>query len=265
MAQEKDPDINISSSEIGIRRIDIKDLWQALKEGLDDFNAKPSVYFFLCIFYPLFALFLTLFLIGENLLHLIFPMIAGFTLIGTVVSIGLFEISRRRELGLDVHWSSAFGFVHSSSFAGIAALSLVMMALYVAWLYMAQLIYFGLFGADAPVSIPDFVNQVLTTRRGGALIAYGTLVGFNFAVVALAISVVAFPMLLIPGKCLAILRAVWNFITFGFSRSPSIGVRRPGFRYKQNARPSAKLKATTRSPPLSMTSAITEREAHETS
>jgi uncharacterized membrane protein len=197
MAQEKDlRDITISSSEIRIRRIDIKDLWQALKEGLDDFNAKPSVYFFLCIFYPLFALFLTLFLIGENLLHLIFPMIAGFTLIGPVVSIGLFEISRRRELGLDVPWSSAFGFVHSSSFAGIAALSLVMMALYVAWLYMAQLIYFGLFGADPPVSVPDFVNQVLTTRRGGALIVYGTLVGFIFAVVALAISVVAFPMLL---------------------------------------------------------------------
>jgi len=197
MTQEKDlRDITISSSEIGIRRIDIKDLWQALKEGLDDFNAKPSLYFFLCIFYPLFALFLTLFLIGENLLHLIFPMVAGFTLIGPVVSVGLFEISRRRELGLDVPWSSAFGFVHSSSFAGIAALSLVMMALYVVWLYVAQLIYFGLFGADPPVSIPDFVNQVLTTRRGGALIVYGTIVGFNFAVVALAISVVAFPMLL---------------------------------------------------------------------
>ncbi len=197
MAQEKAlRDINIISSEIRIRRIDIKDLWQALKEGFDDFNAKPSHVFFLCIVYPLFALVLTLFLIGQNLLHFIFPMIAGFTLIGPAVSVGLFEMSRRRELGLDVSWSSAFGFVHSSSFAGIAALSLVMMALYVAWLYMAQLIYFGLFGADPPVSIPDFVNQVLTTRRGGALIAYGTLVGFIFAVVALSISVVAFPLLL---------------------------------------------------------------------
>ena len=36
-------------------------------------------------------------------------------------------------------------------------------------------------------------------------------------------------MLLIPGECLAILRAVWNFITFGFSKRPSIGVRRARF------------------------------------
>ena len=32
---------------------------------------------------------------------------------------------------------------------------------------------------------------------------------------------------------MAILRAVWNFITFGFSKSPSIGLGKPGFRYKQ--------------------------------
>ena len=99
MAQEKDlRDITISSSEIRIRRIDIKDLWQALKEGLDDFNAKPSLYFFLCIFYPLFALFLTLFLIGENLLHLIFPMIAGFTLIGPAVSYFFTPAAGEQEL-----------------------------------------------------------------------------------------------------------------------------------------------------------------------
>lgn len=42
-------------------------------------------------------------------------------------------------------------------------------------------------------------------------------------------------MLLIPGDCLAILHAVWKFDTFGFSASPSIGVRKAGFRCNGNA------------------------------
>ncbi len=197
MAQEVSfRDVQVSTSEIGIRRIGVKDIWQALKEGLADFNAKPSHVVFLIVIYPLFALLLTLFLNGQNLLHLAFPMVAGFTLLGPVVSIGLVEMSRRRERGLDVSWRTSFDFIHSSTFAPIAALSVVMVLLYVAWLFSAQLLYFGLFGAVPPESISDFANQVLSTRRGGALIAYGTLVGFIFAVVALAISVVAFPLLL---------------------------------------------------------------------
>jgi len=49
-------------------------------------------------------------------------------------------------------------------------------------------------------------------------------------------------MLLIPVKCLAILRAVWNSITFGFSGSLSIGARRARFQIEQNAKPSADAK-----------------------
>ncbi len=197
VAQEKTfRDVQVTSSEIVIRKIGANDLWQVLKKGFDDFKAKPSHVVFLCVIYPLFALLLTVFLIGENLLHLVFPVVSGFTLIGPVVSVGLFEMSRRRERGLDVSWSSAFDFVHSSSFAPILALSVAMMLLYVAWLYMAQLLYFGLFGAVPPDSISEFATQVLTTRQGGALIFYGTVLGFIFVIVALAVSVVAFPLLL---------------------------------------------------------------------
>jgi len=197
VAQEKTfRDLQVTSSEIVIRKIGVKDLRQALKEGFDDFQAKPSHVPFIIVIYPLFALLLTLFLLGDSLLHLAFPVVAGLTLLGPVVSVGFFEMSRRRERGLDVTLRSAFDFIHTSAFAPIVALSVAMVLLYVAWLFMAQFIYFGLFGAVSPESVSDFATQVLTTRRGGALIVYGTVVGFMFAVVALAISVVAFPLLL---------------------------------------------------------------------
>ena len=66
-------------SEIAIRKIGVKDLWQALKQGFDDFNAKPSFIVFLFVTYPLFALLLTLFVTDQNLLHLALPMVSGFT------------------------------------------------------------------------------------------------------------------------------------------------------------------------------------------
>lgn len=216
MAQEKTfRDIEVTPSEILIRKIGVSDLWLALKEGYDDFNAKPTHVVFLCIIYPLFAVLLTLFLTRQNLLYLAYPMVSGFTLLGPVVAVGLFEMSRRRERGLDVTWSSAFDFVHSSSFAPILALSVVMTLLYVGWLYMAHLIYFGLFGENPPESVSDFVTQVLTTRRGGALIFYGTLVGFLFAVAALSISVVAFPLALDrPVSAVTAIRTSIRAVTF---------------------------------------------------
>ncbi len=191
-------DVQVRPSEIGIRTIGLNDLWQSLKEGYDDFNAMPTFgVVLLAVLFPLFAALVTLFSVGRNnMLHLAFPVVAGFTLIGPVVSVGLFEMSRRRERGLDVGWRSTFDFVHSASFAPILALSVVMMLLYVAWLFMAQFLYRGLFGDDPPVSVSDFVNQLATTRRGHGLIVYGIGLGFIFAFIALAISVVAFPLLL---------------------------------------------------------------------
>jgi uncharacterized membrane protein len=204
-------DIQVTSSEIVVRKIGMKDLFQSLKEGYGDFVAKPSFGVFLTVFYPLFALLFTLFLIGENLLYLAFPVIAGLTLLGPVVSVALFEMSRRRELGLDLRWARAFDFVHSSSFVPILVLSIAMMVLYLAWLYMAQFIFLGLFGENTPTSVSEFISEVLTTRRGGALIVYGNAVGFLFAFTALAISVVAFPLLL--DKPTSIVTAVSTSVT----------------------------------------------------
>ncbi len=65
-----------------------------------------------------------------------------------------------------------------------------------AWVATAQAIYVAAFGYEAAAGIPDFARRVLTTPQGWWLIIAGCGVGFLFAVVALCISVVSFPLML---------------------------------------------------------------------
>jgi uncharacterized membrane protein len=84
-----------------VRHITPSDLLHALARGLDDFAAMPSHALFLCVIYPLLGLLLVAMTLGDSMLPLAFPIAAGFALIGPLAAIGLYELSRRREAGLD--------------------------------------------------------------------------------------------------------------------------------------------------------------------
>ena len=181
--------------EPAIRRIGLADLGDALRKGYKDFEAVPSHALFLCIIYPVIGLILFRLTFGYDVLPLVFPLLAGFTLIGPLAAIGLYEVSRRRELGLDASVWHVMDVFHSPSIGAIIRLGLGLMVIYFAWLGAAELIYKQIFGNAEPASVGEFVNQVLTTPAGRRLIIVGNIVGFLFAAVVLVISVVSFPML----------------------------------------------------------------------
>ena len=179
-----------------VRSIGVRDLRDALAMGLQDFWAMPTHVIFLGLIYPVVGLVLFRAMFGYDLIPLLYPLAAGFPLVGPLAAIGLYELSRRRELGLDTSWKHAVDIVHSPSLQSIAALGLLLLALVGVWLAVAQAIYEANFGSDEPLKLMDFIQRVLTTPEGYKLIIVGNAVGFLFAALAFCLSVVSFPLLL---------------------------------------------------------------------
>ena len=178
-----------------IRRIGTADLRAALAGGMDDFRANRTDVIFLCIFYPIVGIILAR-LSLNGVLPLLFPLAAGFALIGPLAAVGLNEMSRRREQGEPVRWTDAFLVLRSPSIGAIVLLGLILMSLFLLWLLVAQAIYEVTLGPEPPVSTAAFIHDVVYTGAGWAMILIGMAVGFLFAVTVLAISIVSFPLLL---------------------------------------------------------------------
>jgi uncharacterized membrane protein len=178
---------------IVVHTIGAADLRDALTKGWADFQAMPTFPLFLAILYPIIGLILFSVVFKSNLLQLVFPLTAGFSLVGPFAAVGLCELSRLREQGLD---GEAMKLHRAPSLHAILTLGIVLMVIFFIWLGTAQVIYHLVFGSAVPVSIADFAHQVFATPAGWTLIIVGCGVGFLFALVVLTISVVSFPMLL---------------------------------------------------------------------
>jgi uncharacterized membrane protein len=179
-----------------VRKLSLSDLSAALRLGWDDFQAMPSHAIILCAIYPVLGLVLFRLVLGYSVLPLLFPLAAGFTLIGPFAALGLYELSRRRESGEEAAAWHAIYVLRAPSFGAMVELGILLFALFGTWIATADAIYIAIFGYAPAASIPDFATRILTTPEGWTLIIVGCGVGFLFAVLALCISVVAFPLML---------------------------------------------------------------------
>jgi uncharacterized membrane protein len=179
-----------------VRRIELGDLRAALIEGFQDFTLYKTHVLFLCVVYPVMGLILARLVVGQGLFQLLFPLASGFALIGPFVALGLYEMSRQREQGEAVNWATAFQVLRSPSSGAIGGLGLLLTAIFLAWLFTAQEIYDATLGPYLPASVATFAHDIMATPAGWILMGGGIGIGFLFAVLVFAISVVSFPLLL---------------------------------------------------------------------
>ncbi len=212
-------DANLGA-EARIQRIGLADLTAALRAGWADFMAAPTQIIFLCLIYPVLGFILGSAAAGSRLLPLVYPLLAGFALLGPLAALGIYELSRRREAGMSVGWAGMFSVLRSPAILSIAGLGFGLLGIFALWLLSARGLYALTIGDAVPTGPMGLLEEVLHTRHGLLLILLGNLVGAAFAVLVLALSIVSFPMLLdrevTPGMALRIslaaFRANWGVL-----------------------------------------------------
>jgi uncharacterized membrane protein len=179
-----------------INTIGTAEVWQSLREGFADFESYRSDVIFLCATYALVGLVMARIAFGSDLLPLLFPLASGFAIVGPLAAVGLYEMSRRREQGAQVGWANAFDVFKAPAVAGIAALGVILIALFLTWLAVAWGIFEATMGPVVPAAPAAFLHEVFFTTGGQEMIVIGMGVGFLFALLAMCLSVVSFPLLL---------------------------------------------------------------------
>ncbi|MBV9783197.1 MAG: DUF2189 domain-containing protein [Acidisphaera sp.] len=185
-----------------VRHIELADVRDALGEGIEDFRESPTHLVFVGLIYPVIGLVLARIVVGYDALQMIYPLVAGFALLGPLAAIGVYELSRRREQGPEVFWWNAFSVLRSPRIGAILLAGALLVAIFLLWLGAAQAVYDltlrhpeAPWMAPEPISFTELLTDVFTTAAGWVLIIVGTGIGFVFALVSLAVGVVSFPLL----------------------------------------------------------------------
>jgi uncharacterized membrane protein len=178
----------------GLRRIGFGELAIALRRGWADFLSAPTQLVFLGVLYPLIGLLAATLAAGRDVMHLLFPMAAGFALVGPIAALGLYEISRQREHGKAVSWRTAFEVLRAPAIGEILVLAVGLLVIFLAWLVAADAIFAATVG-KVPADLAGW-RALLGKPAGMRLLLVGNAVGFVFAAAVLVLTTLSFPMLL---------------------------------------------------------------------
>jgi uncharacterized membrane protein len=186
------PSFDVSIPDI--RKVELERPWQWLAAGWRDLVRTPALSLAFGVVFAIVGYAITLGLWLADLVYLVLPLASGFVIMGPVLAIGLYEISRRQSSGEPVSLAVALSYFQRNP-RQIAVMSFILLLLLLTWVRLAAMIFMLYWGLEPP-SFEDLVVNTFLRPESLPFLVLGTAAGAVFAAIAYAISVVSIPMLL---------------------------------------------------------------------
>ncbi|MEZ5693244.1 MAG: DUF2189 domain-containing protein [Altererythrobacter sp.] len=172
--------------------LSMRDLRNALAAGLRDFLAHPLYGLFFASFYVGAGLFLYVALVEWGQRAWLIPITAGFPLIAPFTAVGLYEVSRRRELGEPLGWGPVLGALRGRGDDQIFMMGGIVFVAFSFWMIVAHGV-FAIFLAESGIGSESL--EIFTTTAGMMMLVVGSIIGGLMALAFYAVTVMSLPML----------------------------------------------------------------------
>lgn len=179
-----------------IKPVSFQDLKEILSLGIKDFINAPLYGLFFSSIYVLGGLLLVSLFFILNIEWAIYPLAIGFALIGPFIATGLYEVSRRNELDIDLNWRSILGVIWDQKNRELGWMAFVMLFVFWIWMYQARTLFVVFFGFGGFATLEGFIEAILTTSNGLYFLAIGNALGMVISFVLFSVTVISCPLLL---------------------------------------------------------------------
>ncbi|WP_417843880.1 DUF2189 domain-containing protein [Thalassospira sp.] len=178
---------------IAIRAVTSDQSGKWLEAGWRDFKRTPAIGLAYGAFCVLAGYIILLSLFQSGLPYLTLPLGAGFMLIAPLLAVGLYETSRRLEMGENVTlWHSLNGFRRNPGQLG--AIGIILMLFFLVWFQVAMFLFALFYNGNVP-PLDTLIWQTFFTRDAMVFLITGSILGGVFAITVFAISLVTIPLL----------------------------------------------------------------------
>lgn len=162
-----------------------------LASGLSDLKSCPIPSLFYGFCFAGMGLLVTI--VFEHAYEYTMAVTSGFLLLGPFLAMGLYEISRRRELGETCSLGPTLT-VWRRNAGNIGIFAVVLGVVFLVWA-RASLVIFALFYSNEVPNLSGFLGQVVRFENLDFLAVYFG-VGLVFATIAFGVSIVSIPLML---------------------------------------------------------------------